>query len=191
MSSSDPVIPAQVLLDILGKFPEGLSEYDLISQLKIESGDIDIPEYRDDTQALFKLHFLLFHTLYRLRDQLHAEKKGHLELGPLNIRLLPYVKGMTAISTHDPLREYYLDLSELESTTEQDVYDMLASFWIKVSKQDGRGDALAQLGLEDPVDDSTIKKRYRELVMEHHPDRGGQKEQLQIINVAVSMLLEK
>ncbi|MDH5435430.1 MAG: DnaJ domain-containing protein [Gammaproteobacteria bacterium] len=191
MHYSAPVIPAQTLLDILGKHPEGISEYDLISQLKTETDEIIIPERLDDTQALFKLHFLLFHTLYLLRDQLHAKEEGHLEISPLKINLLPYIKGTTAISTHDPLRDYYLDLTELESTSEQDVYDLLASFWTKFSNQEGRDGALAKLGLEDPVDDITIKKRYRELAMQHHPDRGGEKEQLQIINEAVSILLEK
>jgi DnaJ-domain-containing protein 1 len=32
--------------------------------------------------------------------------------------------------------------------------------------------ALAELGLQDPVDDATIKRRYRRLAMRHHPDQG-------------------
>ena len=68
---------------------------------------------------------------------------------------------------------------------------MLASFWTRLGREEGREEALEQLGLKDPVNDSVIKKRYRELVMEHHPDRGGEKEQLQLINAAVSVLLEK
>ena len=184
-------IPMQTLLDILKKFPEGLSEYNLISELKIKLDEFEVPERLDDAQGLFKLHFLLFHTLYKLRDQLHEDRQGHLELGPLTIRLLPYIEGQEALSVHEPLREYYLDISQLESTTEQDVYEMLASFWTKFTREDGREEALEQLGLEDPVDDISIKNRYRELVMEHHPDRGGEKEQLQLINAAVSVLLEK
>ncbi len=191
MHNSDSVIPTQALLDVLRKYPEGISEYDLISQLKIKLDDLEIPDRLDDAQALFRLHFLLFHTLYRLRDQLHEDREGHLDIGQLTIRLLSYEEGEDKLSVHDPLREYYLDISQLESTTEQDVYEMLASFWTRLTREDGREEALAHLGLKDPVDDISIKKRYRELVMEHHPDRGGEKEQLQLINAAVSVLLEK
>ncbi|GAO35480.1 hypothetical protein SCT_0867 [Sulfuricella sp. T08] len=44
------------------------------------------------------------------------------------------------------------------------------------------------LRLADPVDDPEIKRRYRELAMEHHPDRGGEMEKLQAINAAKGLL---
>jgi len=191
MSAPDSLIPQKTLLEILHSHPAGISEYDLIQELKTSGCGVKVPDRLDDAQALFNLHFLLFHTLYKLRDQLHETKAGHLEIGPLSIRLLPYLNGNEALTEHDPLRDYYLELSHMEATTEQDVYEMLASFWTRLSRQDGREEALAQLGLEDPVDDSVIKSRYRQLVMEHHPDRGGEKEQIQLINAAVSVLLEK
>lgn len=39
------------------------------------------------------------------------------------------------------------------------------------------------------MDDLTIKRHYRRLAMRHHPDRGGDKAQLQIINAAMEALL--
>ena len=67
---------------------------------------------------------------------------------------------------------------------------MLASFWNKINRYDNRDAALAELGLKDPVDDKTIKQEYRKLVMQHHPDRGGDKDKLQKINDALTSLLD-
>jgi len=49
--------------------------------------------------------------------------------------------------------------------------------------------ALALFELEDgPVDYALIKLRYRQLVSQHHPDRGGSTARLQSINKAMEIL---
>ncbi|VAW86545.1 hypothetical protein MNBD_GAMMA18-476, partial [hydrothermal vent metagenome] len=48
--------------------------------------------------------------------------------------------------------------------------------------------ALSQLGLKAPVTDEQIRRRYKELVMQHHPDRGGNEQQLQALNQAMAVL---
>ena len=85
--------------------------------------------------------------------------------------------------------EYYLDFANLENTSAREVDEMLAGFYIKLNNKDKRQDALQVLGLQDPVDDHTIKQQYRRLAMEHHPDRGGDNERLQQINGAVKILI--
>ena len=55
--------------------------------------------------------------LYRLRDQLWAEQRGHLQISALSTCLLPYQAGCAALSEHDPLRDYYLDLQQLRDNT--------------------------------------------------------------------------
>ena len=66
---------------------------------------------------------------------------------------------------------------------------MLASFWNIYNKFENREEALAELGLKDPVDDKVIKKEYRRLIMQHHPDRGGDTEKLQKLNDVIKLLL--
>jgi DnaJ-class molecular chaperone len=85
--------------------------------------------------------------------------------------------------------DYYLDFANLENTSAREVDEMLAGFYIKLNNKDKRHEALEVLGLQDPVDDRTIKQQYRRLAMEHHPDRGGDNEQLQQINSAVKILI--
>jgi len=174
----------------LQQHPDGIKEYDLIQALKshgffdIKKGGSMLPH------ELFKVHFLLYHALYVLHDQLLLRKQAYLEIGVLIIKRLPYVDGEDALSAQNKLREYYLDIGNLENTSEDDVNDLLASFWIKVTNYDKRDDALSILGLEDPVDNIRIKETYRRLAMLHHPDRGGDKVKLQKINAALNILLK-
>lgn len=43
---------------------------------------------------------------------------------------------------------------------------------------------LAQLDLADDADEDAVKKRFRELALKHHPDRGGDPERfIQLVNL--------
>ena len=44
-------------------------------------------------------------------------------------------------------------------------------------------------GLDDPVTDTKIVQRYRKLVSVHHPDKGGDKDNVQEINEAYAVLI--
>ena len=142
-----------------------------------------------NNHALFKAHFLLFNILYQLRNRLLEQRLGFLDINPVKIRLLPYQDGEASLDEYDALMEYYLDFSNLENISAREVDEMLAGFYIKLANNDKRQEALQVLGLEDPVDDHTIKKQYRRLAMEHHPDRGGDHTVLQEINSAVKILI--
>jgi len=97
---------------------------------------------------------------------------------------------MTAqLALPDPLCSYYLDLNQLHATGAEEVATLLNAFWVNMGRADRRGHALQILGLSDPVDVTTIRRRYRELVMTHHPDRGGETARLQLLNAAVANLL--
>ncbi len=168
---------------------DGISEYELLKQLSGENTDKTWSEAFADRLSLFKAHFLLFNALYRLRNRLLERKLGRLEINPLNMRLQAYQEGEAAVDAFDALMEYYLDFANLDNTTAREVDDMLANFHLKCAGQDKRRQALQILGLRDPVDDHTIKQQYRRLAMEHHPDRGGDKETLQKILSAVRLLI--
>ena len=112
-------------------------------------------------------------------------------ISALEIRLWPYQAGQHDLTQPDPVREYYLDITHLESTDSAQVNDLLGKFWLALARHDSRSEALALLGLTDPVDDPLIRQRYRELVMQHHPDRGGDPETIQQLNLALGKLLPK
>ncbi len=175
--------------DLLQQHPAGLSEHQLLRLLQ-EAGYFPFLGASPwEPHALFCAHFLLFHALYRLRDRAWERREAQLEIAPLNIRWQRYRATEAALASPDSLREYYLDLSNLEQTSARDVERLLASFWVRFQRQDQRAGALDQLGLSDPVDDATIKRTYRQLAMRHHPDRGGDTARLQALNAAVRVLL--
>jgi hypothetical protein len=179
------VLALQVELE---KKPKGISEYDLMQSLKSQ-GYFDSLSSPALPHELFSAHFILFHALYLLRDSFLDRKTYLLDINTLKIKLLPYSKGEYSLQQDDKLKAYYLDFNNLEQTSEEDVYDMLATFWNKFNHYDNREDALAELGLKDPVDDEVIKKEYRRLIMQHHPDRGGDTEKLQKLNDVIKSLL--
>lgn len=181
-------LPAQ-LLELLHAAPEGLSEYQLIQQLKARHCT-HIPNLPlIDKLVLYRTHFLVFNALYRLRDRLCAEAAGGLQISPLQVRLLPWQAALPGLVEADPLRAYYLDESNLRETTERDVEKLLESFWTRMQGDEEKAAALALFELEDgPLDYALIKLRYRQLVSQHHPDRGGSTARLQSINKAMEIL---
>ncbi len=176
---------------LLRAAPAGLGEYQLIQQLK-ERHCSHIPHLPlTDKLVLFRTHFLLFNALYRLRDRLWAERTGFVRIDPLHIQLLPYQPGRVELAEHDPLRDYYLDLDQLRETDERDVEKLLASFWTRMQGGEEKRAALELFELDDAAQAlslAIIKHRYRQLVSQHHPDRGGNTARLQSINKAMEIL---
>ncbi|MCO6058595.1 molecular chaperone DnaJ [Pseudomonas sp. MOB-449] len=179
------------LHELLRGAPEGLSEYQLIQTLKAQHST-HIPHLElTDKLVLFRTHFLVFNALYLLRDRLSGEGLAHLAISPLCVQLLPYEAGAAALSELDPLREYYLDLKNLRDTTEDDVERLLVSFWTRMQGSEEKLAALELFGLHNgnqPLSLTVIKQRYRQLVSQHHPDRGGSTSRLQSINKAMEIL---
>lgn len=174
--------------EILGANPQGLSEYELLNTLREQFAAFQTD--RTDPVILFRQHFILFHSLYLLRQELLDRQQAELYISPLQIILRPYRATIAAqLALPDPLCSYYLDLNQLHATGAEEVAALLNAFWVNMGRADRRRDALRVLGLSDPVDDATIRRRYRELVMAHHPDRGGETTRLQLINAAVADLL--
>lgn len=179
------------VLQLLRAAPAGLGEYSLIQQLKANRC-VHIPNLPlTDHLVLFRTHFLLFNALYRLRDRLWATHSGHLHISALHIQLMPYQPGSAQLSEHDPLRDYYLDMSQLRDTDELAVTKLLGSFWSRLQGGEQQQAALELFELSDSPHTLTpalIKRRYRQLVSLHHPDRGGSTERLQSINKAMEIL---
>ncbi|UAW97148.1 molecular chaperone DnaJ [Halopseudomonas nanhaiensis] len=182
-----------LLLEILQESPDGTDEFGLIRRIAQERPDslFAAPGALRDPLKLFQLHFLLFHTLYRLSDTL-AASGIQVHIHALRIAIEHRSPSAPGLTCTDPLRAYYLDWSEWARTHEADVQRLLDSFWRGHQQSQPPDDdvdaALMLFELEAPVDRTTIRKRYRQLVSKHHPDRGGDTERLQAINAALLIL---
>lgn len=169
--------------------PTGISEYALIHQLRDEQWPVFVTIRFGDPLDLFRSHFLLFHVLYRLRERWLTEQRAILDINPLCISWRPCQNANTcALAATDALRDYYLDFIHLEKTTTTEVQQLLDDFWRRLHAHEGRGAALTELGLQDPVNSAEIQQAYRRLAMSHHPDRGGNPERFARIRKAWEQL---
>ena len=173
------------------QYPLGLSEFDLISEVS-EVSDVFPKSCGGDSLKLFRTHFLLFNSLYRLRSELIAECGQTLEIGPLNIQIRAFSADSDTQAVSCPvdmkLEEYYLDMEQLEKTGMEDVDGMLDDFWRKYLAENHRIEALQELGLDENAGWSEVQKRYRELAGRYHPDKGGSKERFQQLTAAKETL---
>lgn len=177
----------RVLL-ILQQHGEGLSEARLLKALQNSENGGEL-YCSDNIAGLFRIHFLLFHVLYLLQDELLQGQQACLEISPLNLQMHPFDTAQQHdITEYDALRAFYCNLSNLDDVDEQQLGRWLGKFWASLPANEKRQQALATLELQDPVDDMAIKEQYRRLVMRCHPDRGGDNETLQSINVAMKFL---
>ena len=172
---------------ILADHPGGLREYDILQILRGEQ-----PLRGLDELGLFRIHFLLFHHLYRLRIALEARGLGSVEIHCLKTRLVP-APPSAPNDAHlplapDPLAEYYLDLGNLERTTREEVQDLMRWFWRAYRVHGRREEALSTLGLGVKATWLEIRRRYRELVRSHHPDRGGDPDPFLRVTEAMEIL---
>lgn len=181
----------QHLQEVLHAHPAGLSEFELIKQLQTNKETGFESDCLKDNLALFQTHFFLFHNLYQLSNRLSQQGEWRLSISALCIQLTPVSGDNTQeLAPTDPLREYYLDLNNLENTDAEDIEALLNQFWQYFLRNDERRDALGVLELKDPVDWPAIKTRHRQLAMQHHPDRGGDEKRLQEINAAMHLLAQ-
>lgn len=176
--------------DCLRAHPDGLSEHALLSRLRAAGlPGLQRPQPHD-MLGLFRQHFLLMHCLYRLQARLNQDADTDLAISPLCIVLRPWTPTPAdkGLSRPDPLKAYYLDLRHLQDTGADEVAELLQDFRRRYEGTQQRAAALDELGLQDPVDARAIKRRYRELAMQHHPDRGGDGTRLQRLNEAMRRL---
>lgn len=188
---SGPALAAllDALLARLPPPPERLTEFELLRRLE----DDGVPPFDalelGEPLALYRAHFLLFHCLYLLQDRLRAAGE-ELEVHCLRIaRHTGFAPSEAqAVAMPDPLRAYYLDPANLDSVGAEDVVRMLAQFWRRFRANSARVEALAVLELPAGASADEIRRQYRRLVMQHHPDRGGDKAKLQALNAAMAAL---
>ena len=178
------------LHQILQAYPCGIKEYELIQVLEEKNIPYFTEENLNDSLLMFRMHFLLFHLLYLLQDQLQCEGNETLEIHCLRIILIPRQNSeKIAPVAKDGLREYYLDWSNLENTTQEDVEQMLENFWVAYHHSQQREEALAILDLPASASSLAIKQKYYQLAKIHHPDHGGNPDTFRRIANAADVLL--
>lgn len=175
---------------ILHDHPDGVREHLLLSQLDSEGFFEALDPSTPAMLLLFQKHFILFHILYRLKQQLVQNRQGSINISPLSIKKIASSEAETSLDEVDVLGVFYLDLSNLREATAENVNELLSTFWKKYLRNEKRGNALHVLGLKDPVTDKEIIQRYRKLANTHHPDKGGEKDRIQKINEAYTVLIK-
>lgn len=121
------------LQNLLLDKPAGFSEYQLINHFKDAQHPFFVSANLSDSLSLFRSHFVLFHLLYKLRDNLRAAGEFELHISPLQIYLAPmssatqHSANSSALAAREPLRRYYLDLNNLQDTGRAEVDALLNS----------------------------------------------------------------
>lgn len=177
----------EILLEYQVNLLDGISEYELIRLLQGPPHELFNADALTDPLVLFQTHFILFHTLYQLRQEWRDEDVGDLYISAMSIKLQPMQlqpnNNKSEIAAADPLAEYYLNWQNLVDTQQEDVETLLSSFWLKMAGiEDANVLSEHQLQhyldvLEWPeqlsLDMHTLKQQYRKLQHSNHPDKGG------------------
>ena len=168
----NPLIPA--VLQVLRRASKQLAIHELLQELKIVS---KIPSLDDDVQlALFKLNWLMMNALYQLQASLFNEGY-YLFISTLDIHLQPLNHDAEAAVKQEvsrqPLRDYYLDWQNFSDTTKEEVQALLDGVWQEYISGDEQDKSYNVLGLEVNASFQLIRKTYRKLAGQFHPDKGG------------------
>lgn len=176
---------------ILRNNPEGLSEYELLRQLEFDGLQLDQEPGVSPGLLLFRKHFLLMNALYRLRPVLQ-EEGYYLTISALKVELQPITgqsaQGMPGETSDHALRDYYLDWSQFDQSSNASVEQLFNDFWERYFAEDKKLEALAVLQLADGCSWPQIRMAYRRLAALHHPDRGGEAEEFAKVREAYELL---
>lgn len=190
---TDPVL-LEALTELKTVFNDGISEYQLIKQLQQPPWLLFDGVELSEPLAMFRCHFVLFNALYSLSEAWRQQGVGELDIHTLNIRLKPATAYTAGVTGHDGLKAYYLNWDNFTDTNGADVEALLNDFWQRMAGRDlPPGDvAKARLTLELDTDGeltpAELKKQYRKLLQQHHPDKGGSTARAQEISQAYRIL---
>jgi hypothetical protein len=192
------VLLQEVLNTFRSQFIEGITEFEIITLLKQTPYSLFDEDALRDPLTLFQTHFVLFHSLYHLRNQWRRQKVGELEIGLTQIKLLPILSFNAGLQSTDLLGDYYLDWKNLSATDEAGVEELLNNFWQKMAgvdvnhhfSQETLKEATLTLKMDsiEGVSLLKLKQQYRKLQHVTHPDKGGSVESSQQVLRAYTTL---
>jgi hypothetical protein len=139
----------------------------------------------------FEKNFLVMNGLYQLQHQLLSEHDLYLSIAPMDIHIQ---LGTRAVGNNDVARDaslasYYLDWNNLVQTTEQDIAELLADFWRRVTSTEKVEWAASVLGVISPLNKGAVISAYRAQASITHPDKGGSHEDFVEVRQAYEILL--
>ncbi len=169
-STANPLLAP--LLALLRQASGSYKVHELLAELRRQ--ELIPPLPGDERQQLFRLNFLIMNALYQLQAELHDEG-WWLLISTLDIRLEPLAPRNTAsaLARGEALRSYYLDWQVFWQTDREEVEALLGSFWRAYARDEHRAEALILFALPAGAGPDAIRRRWRELALQHHPDRGG------------------
>lgn len=165
---------------ILDETPE-TTEYELITKLRAKPFELFATEQLPNELDLFRVHFTVMNSLYRLQKTLLVDGM-YLSISSVKISLT-HQTSLLVEEADNRLRDYYLDLTNLKGTTEQQVADLLDSFWQRfhfgTSAQPSASELKASLNYFGLIEEPTLtdlKILFKRECANCHPDKGGSHE---------------
>ena len=133
-----------------------------------------IPRDVDPQIVIFQKNFFVMNALYQIQRNIQPEGFS-LTIFPLEICIIPNRAGAkNTLTTRDTdLACYYLDLSNLNNITVEEVEALFSSFWHRYSALDKIDAALTTLGVDQNVSWSEVRQAYQKKIVISHPDKGG------------------
>jgi len=181
--------------EILVKQKQTIKEYDIIKAWQDKNW---LTANCLATQlGLFRVHFGLFHQLHTLNMELGHQNHGRLLIHSLKIQHVPstiskqcFNAGGQSLELSDPLILYYLNSHHFFHTDEAQIIDLMKLANSGMAQPEKLRHALARFQLSLPINQQAVKKAYRRLAMNHHPDRGGELDTIKTINEDKALLLK-
>ncbi len=165
-----------------------ISEHELMTHLAADFAAV-ITLSESPNLALFQKHFLLMNALYQLQVKLwHSGEHLYISALEICIRPRPKTDQDWPALNENSLRDYYLDWRNLSGTTDEDVANLISTFWQRYRTHVDATDAWEILGLEPGTNWKTIKDTYRRLIADKHPDRGGKSGDFILLREAYEVL---
>jgi hypothetical protein len=165
-----------LIMPILAYLREQNSSCSLINLINLCEQDLLILIGKDVNYqiGIFQKNFFVMNALYQIKNDVQTEGFS-LTILPMDISMVPnYDKSKSTLANRDTeLANYYLNWSNLESITTEEVEDLFNSFWQKYSAIDKVDMALTSLGLKQDADWSDVRQAYKKRIAINHPDKGG------------------
>ena len=131
----------------------------------------------DPNQDLFKRNFVLMNSLYTLQTEL-IEDDIYLHIDSMDIYL---ANKEQAPELNTSLRSYYLDWQNYQTDNEE-IEALLDSFWQRYTQSIHHpqntlskpylDELCLQWQLTQPLEEKAIRRRWRQLAIQYHPDKG-------------------
>lgn len=170
-----------------------ITEQQLLSLLQLKP----LSTVRDSQHALFQLHFVLYHLLYRIAERWMQAEVANLEIGLARVKISPWQNTLPMLP--DSKGAYYADWRNYWRMTPVALSERLTQFWQFYQKRYGTvsaikltdDEALALLQLDWPCSLMALKKAFRKQSLKHHPDRGGDKQSFVRLSLAYKKVLQR